>query len=285
MSIMRYTVAAWAIWALWIPAAIAAGPAPSATADASGAMAGDDALSCEQIFAQGMAETQKDQQARAQLNAQLKAQSAATGAMVTGAMMAGGMGGTGQVAQAAVEAQADRSMSMLGAPPQPNARMQHLKLLYAQKQCAGDAPAVAADGPAVRPGDEAMTCEQIATELAPYAQQMTPNLQALGSTQQQLYTQGREMQQRRRAENAALMPLADAGAVDPTGASKAAYTLAMTAQMAKEKAENEAFDNSPLAQQNKAQMQQLAEQGQQMQANARVQRLMQLGQEKRCDKK
>jgi hypothetical protein len=284
MSIMRYTAAGLAIWALWIPAAIAAGPVPSATPDASGAMPGDDALTCEQIFAQGMAESQKDQQERSQRNAQLKAQSAATGAMVTGAMMAGGMGGTGQMAQAAAEAQADKSMSMLSAP-QPNARMQHLKLLYAQKQCAKDAPAVAADGPAIRPGDEAMTCEQIAAELAPYAQQMTPNLQALGSTQQQLYAQGREMQQRRRAENAALMPLADAGAVDPTGASKAAYTLAMMAQMAKERAENEAFDNSPLAQQDKAQMQQLAAQGQQMQANARVQRLMQLGQEKHCDKK
>ena len=284
MSIMRHTLTAWAIWAMWIPAAVAAGTAPSATSDAPGAMPGDDALTCEQIFAQGMAETQKDQQARAQRNAQLKAQSAATGAIVTGAMMTGGMGGTGQVAQAAVEAQADKSMSMLS-PPQPNQRMQHLKLLYAQNHCAKDAPAAAADAPAVRPGDEAMTCEQIAAELTPYAQQMTPNLQALGSTQQQLYAQGREMQQRRRAENAALTPLADAGAVDPTGASKAAYTLAMMAQMAKEKAENEAFDNSPLAQENKAQMQQLAAQGQQMQANARVQRLMQLGQEKRCDKK
>ncbi|HEY1459455.1 MAG TPA: hypothetical protein VGH59_05300 [Casimicrobiaceae bacterium] len=57
------------------------------------------------------------------------------------------------------------------------------------------------------------------------------------------------------------------------------------AQMAKEKSENEAMANSPLAKQNKAQSQQLAAQGQQMQSNARLQRLMQLAQQKRCDKR
>ena len=39
-----------------------------------------------------------------------------------------------------------------------------------------------------KPGDAAMTCEQIAAELAPYAQQIMPNLQALGASQQQLYS-------------------------------------------------------------------------------------------------
>ena len=34
----------------------------------------------------------------------------------------------------------------------------------------------AQDQRATRPGDEAMTCEQIAMELYPYAQQMVPNL-------------------------------------------------------------------------------------------------------------
>jgi len=173
---------------------------------------------------------------------------------------------------------------MLSAP-QTNPRMEHLKQLYAQRHCAKDAPTAAADAPAVRPSDESMTCEQIAAELAPYAQQMMPSIQALGGTQQQLYAQARQMQQQRQAENAALTPLADAGAVDPTGAAKVAYEAALMAQMAKEKAENEALANSPLAQQNKAQMQQLAAQGQQMQANGRVQRLMQLAQAKRCDKR
>lgn len=283
MSMLRRTIAAWTVGALWIPVTIAAGPAAGAQ-DNSGAMPGDDALSCEQIFAQGMAESKRDQQARQQQIDQMRAQGAGTAALVTGAMLAGGLGGTGQAAQAAVEAGADRQMAMLGAPPQQNPRMQHLRQLYAQKQCAPAVPAAAADAPAIRPGDEAMTCAQIAAELMPYVQQIMPNVQAVGSTEQQLYAQARQMQQQRRVEHAMLEPLADAGAVDPTGAAKRAYELAVMAQMAKEKAENDALTNSPLAQQNRAQSEQLAAQGQQLQANGRVQRLMQLGQEKHCDK-
>jgi hypothetical protein len=147
------------------------------------------------------------------------------------------------------------------------------------------APAAATDASANRPGDEAMTCEQIATELSPYVQQMAPNIQALGASQQQLYAQGRQIGQKRMAEEALLAPLATAGSVDPTGASKWAYQAALAAQMAKERSENEAFANSPLAKQNRAQSEQLAAQGQQLQSNARLQRLMQLGQEKHCDKK
>lgn len=55
--------------------------------------------------------------------------------------------------------------------------------------------------------------------------------------------------------------------------------------MAKEKAEDEAFANSPLAKQNKFQSQQLAAQGQHLKSNARLQRLMQLAQQKHCDKR
>lgn len=147
------------------------------------------------------------------------------------------------------------------------------------------APVGAADAPGARPGDAAMTCEQIATELSPYVQQMAPNIQALATSQQELYAQGRQMGQKRMAEEALLAPLATAGALDPTGASKQAYQAALMAQMAKEKSENEAFANSPLAKQNKAQAEQVAAQGQQMQSNARLQRLMQLVQEKHCDKR
>src|SRR5512146_1175124 len=81
--------------------------------------------------------------------------------------------------------------------------------------------------------DAAMTCEQIATELAPYAQQMVPNLQALGATQQQLYQQVRQVGERQRQEDALLTPMATAGALDPTGASKRAYQAAVMAQQAK----------------------------------------------------
>lgn len=135
------------------------------------------------------------------------------------------------------------------------------------------------------PGDEAMTCEQIATELAPYAQQMQPNLQALATSQQQQYQQGRQLYEKRKMEHELLMPLATAVALDPTGASKRAYVAAEMAQATKEKAENEAAANSPLAKQARAQSEQVAAQAQQMQATARLQRLMQLGHQKGCDKK
>jgi hypothetical protein len=139
MSTMRNAIIAWAVGALWIPAATAAGTAantaPSAAPSASGALPGDDALTCDQIYAQGMAESQKDQQARNQRNEQMKRQSMGTAALITGAMMTGGLGGTAQAAQASAEAQADRQMGMLGTPPQSNPRLDHLKQLYAQKRC------------------------------------------------------------------------------------------------------------------------------------------------------
>ena len=135
MSTMCKMLTAWAIGVVWMPAAIAAGTAANPSASASGAMPGDDALSCDQIYAQGMAETRRDQQERSQRNEELKSQRAATGALLTGAMLTGGMGGTGQAAQMAAEAQADRQMAMLGAPPPSNPRMAHLKQLYAQKHC------------------------------------------------------------------------------------------------------------------------------------------------------
>jgi hypothetical protein len=54
--------------------------------------------------------------------------------MMAGAMMAGGLGGTGQAAQKAAEAQADQQMALLGAP-QTNPRMDRLKQLWAEKHC------------------------------------------------------------------------------------------------------------------------------------------------------
>jgi S-adenosylmethionine synthetase len=54
---------------------------------------------------------------------------------------------------------------------------------------------------------------------------------------------------------------------------------------AKRKSESEAEANSPLALQAHAQGEQVAAQGQQLQANARLQRLLQLGQQKGCGKK
>jgi len=126
-----------AIGVLLIPTAVAAGAAGAAADTApntSGALPGDETLTCEQIYAQGMAESQRDQQARSQRNDQLRKERAATGALITGAMLTGGLGGTGQAANAAAQSQADKNMAMLGAP-QSNPRMDHLKEMWAQKHC------------------------------------------------------------------------------------------------------------------------------------------------------
>ncbi|MGZ5724536.1 MAG: hypothetical protein ACXWKD_14535, partial [Caldimonas sp.] len=111
---------------LWIPCALAADP--------PAAMPGDDALTCEQLYAQGSAEAQRDQQERARKNEEMRNQRRATAALVTGAVLTGGMGGTAQAAQKAVEAQTDKQMSELSGP-QSNPRMEHLKRLWAQKHC------------------------------------------------------------------------------------------------------------------------------------------------------
>lgn len=128
MTISRLLIPATSLAAaLWLPCAVAV--------DAPGALPGDDALTCEQIYAQGAAEAQRDQQERAKRNEARGRQLKATAALVTGAMLTGGLGGTAPAAQKAAEAQADKQMAELGAPPQSNPRMDHLKQLWAQKRC------------------------------------------------------------------------------------------------------------------------------------------------------
>ena len=129
-------VSAWVIGTLLaVPVALATdvsgnSPAPNA----SGALPGDDALTCDQIYAQGMAESQRDQQARNSRNEQMRSERNAAAAMMTGAMLTGGLGGNGQMAQRAAENQADQTMSLLGTS-QTNPRMDHLKQLWTQKHC------------------------------------------------------------------------------------------------------------------------------------------------------
>jgi hypothetical protein len=45
------------------------------------------------------------------------------------------MGGTGQAAQKAAEAQADKTMAEAGAAPQVNLRKEYLRQLWTQKHC------------------------------------------------------------------------------------------------------------------------------------------------------
>jgi hypothetical protein len=111
--------------ALWLPCALAADPPAAKT--------GDDALTCDQIYAQVDADVQRAQQERDKKAEELRNQGRATKTLGVAALLAGGMGGTGQAYQAAAEAQANGTMAM-SAPP-PNPRTEHLKQLWAQKHC------------------------------------------------------------------------------------------------------------------------------------------------------
>ena len=102
-------------------------------ADPPGSMPGDEALTCDQIYTQVNAEVQRAQQEREKKAEELRNQSRATKALLTTATLAGGLGGTGQAAQSAAEAQADKTMTLSAPPPAP--RTEHLKQLWALKHC------------------------------------------------------------------------------------------------------------------------------------------------------
>ncbi|HJV60696.1 MAG TPA: hypothetical protein VJ743_07100 [Albitalea sp.] len=255
--------------------------APAAAAESSpGVQPGDEALSCEQIQAQGMAEAQHDQQERSRRSDDMKARQAATMGLGRMAMLLGGLGGTAQSAQKAAEGSADRAVAMLGTAPQVNPRLERLKELSARKHCTVHA----AVGAGAAPSDDALSCEQIAAELSGHAQRLKPSVQALAQSQQELYKQEREMGEKRRADNQVLGAAWAGASLDPTGIAKRAAQAATVAQHAKERRENERFAHSPQFRQATAQGDQLAEQGAQMQADARLQHLLQLGQSKGCDK-
>lgn len=120
---------------LYVALLVANAASANETNASAGTLPGDEQLTCEQIYEQGMAESQREQQARNQKLEQMKRQNAATATLITGATMAGGLGGTGQAAQAAAEATADRQIAMLGEPPSSNPRKDHLKQLWTQKHC------------------------------------------------------------------------------------------------------------------------------------------------------
>lgn len=139
----------------------------------------------------------------------------------------------------------------------------------------------AANAPAVMPGDDDMTCEQIATELTPYMQQMMPLATATAKTGQELKERGEKRAAEEMPAAAALTAAAIASSADPTGISGRAVGQAEIAHQ-QELWQRSLAEDKPLADKYKAQSSQLAAQGQQMQLNPRLQRLMQLMREKQC---
>src|SRR5512135_2206328 len=142
-------------------------------------------------------------------------------------------------------------------------------------------PALADDVPGAQPGDAAMTCEQIGAELAPYAQQMTPAVTGLAQTGQELNARNQKRLAEAMPEDAALTAAATAAAADPTGTAGSAggqSEMALQQRIA-----NQALpEDKPLADKMNPQMNAVVEQAAPLQANPRIQRLMQLAQDKNC---
>lgn len=144
-------------------------------------------------------------------------------------------------------------------------------------------PAFADDNSGGRPGDAAMTCQQIAAELAPYAQPLMP----AGNAANEAATQLMERNQARMANEIAPAASAFLGAqtaahLDPTGLSGRAVQQASSAYQ-QELWQRTLREDAPLSEKLNTATGDLVQQGQAMQGNPRLQRLLQLVQEKGCD--
>jgi hypothetical protein len=131
---------------------------------------------------------------------------------------------------------------------------------------------------AARPGDAEMTCEQIGAELAPYAMQMRQSFEASGMGQDAADAQALMDRQRAQAAQQAAPSMAATivGSVLP-----GAGAAAMAAQIAQQ--QRAAAEAAPIRERmmrNSAAFQ--ADMSTTMRDNPRMQRLMQLAEERNC---
>jgi len=138
-----------------------------------------------------------------------------------------------------------------------------------------------ADDNGVRPGDDAMTCQQIATELAPYMNQMVGPVTALVNTQQQLVARGEQRLAEAAPAVAALSAAATASSLDPTGLSGQAVNAAEQ-ETQKQVWNSTLAEDKPLMDQAARQTDEVVAKAAPLQSDARLQRLMQMAQEKNC---
>jgi hypothetical protein len=142
-------------------------------------------------------------------------------------------------------------------------------------------PAMADGVPGAMPGDEAMTCQQIGAELAPYAQQMMPSAAALNQTEAELLARSQRRTAEAMPEVVGLTAAATASHLDPTGS--ASKGVAAAEQGLQQREWNRALaEDKPLHDQMNAQTNAVVAQGTAIESNPRVQRLMQLAEQKNC---
>ena len=139
-----------------------------------------------------------------------------------------------------------------------------------------------ADDSGARAGDDAMSCEQIAVEMQPYVESMRGSLTALNDSNMQLKQLGEKQMARDAPRVGATTQAAGAACGFAGGPACMAATQADQANRNAIHAQ-ETAEAKPLADQQLAQSKTVAGQGQQLQSNARLNRLMQLGHAKGCD--
>ncbi len=156
-----------------------------------------------------------------------------------------------------------------------------LLTLFAASASARD-PEKVDSTPGARPGDASLTCEQIAAELQPYTSQITGAMGPMLQTMQEAEKIHQRQQAEANALKAASTAVGLAAKADPTGiASITAAQASANAQLAlgtKQMAEVQ-----PIQDKLKEQGDTLMGMGQDLQSDARLQRLMQLAQDKHCD--
>lgn len=157
----------------------------------------------------------------------------------------------------------------------------HRPLMVLAALASSGAPA--ADPPGAMPGDDAMTCQQIAMELQPYMQQMRPNFKALAATGTELKDRGNKRMAEQTPAMAAFLAAMAASHADPTGTAGRAVSRAEGAYTTSQ-FERALAEDKPLADKYNAQANQAVTQSQQLQSNERLQRLLQLVRTKHCDK-
>ena len=313
MSKMRNGLTAWAVGALWIPAAIAAGTAANPSANASGAMPGDDALTCDQIYAQGMAESQRDQQARSQRNEQLRSRQSGHRRADDGRDVDGragrhraggpdGCGGPGRQAngharraaavqsadgapEAAVRAEALRkemsmrriAMSTISRAIAVGLRHQRGALDLTRRGGGRTGDQAGRRGDDLR-ADRDRACPLRAADGAqhPGVGGVAPAVVCAGASDGSEKEGGRSASRaarngRWRRSDRRIEAGVPGGTDGPDGEGEKPKTRPLPTRRSPSR-------TGPSREQ-------LAAQGQQMQSNARLQRLMQLGQQKRCDKR
>jgi hypothetical protein len=142
------------------------------------------------------------------------------------------------------------------------------------------ATATSDDG--ARPGDDAMTCEQIAQALMPSVNQMrSPSTEQLGRNAEEIRRRDLQREAELQSEAAADTAAMEAGCVGGINATCAAASEAMSAREAARNAKIQAEDK-PITDQMSVEMNALATQGRAMQEDPRLMHLIQLAQQKHC---